>query len=607
MMQMIRSSAGKVMSVIIVGGFLVWMVFGIGMEVTGAAGPRDLGKVNGTAISLEQYRQAVEALTQQARQSTGGRLTAEQQQQIEERAWQELVDDALLRQEMARRGIGVSNDEIAFAAQNIPHPELMQQEIFLTDGRFDLGKYQQFLRGPQASDQVLLQLEQYYRDQIPRSKLFRQVAAGLHVSDTELWRAYQDQNETATVEYVSLDLSKVAPTNPQVSEAEIRRYYDTHPEQFERPRTARFTVALLSTGLTPADDEGTLARVAALRREIEGGADFAEAARRSSQDPSSKDQGGDLGWIRRGQTVAAFDSATFGLPVGQLSQPVRTQFGFHLIQVQERPEGADSAKVRHILLEITKSDDELARIDARADSLEQLAEGGDLERAARAVGATVRQGVTVTETLPVIPGVGSALDALNWAAGEASDKEGPARPVSEVFDGEQALYVVRLEGYSPKGRQSLAEATPQIRQQVILEKKRETAKEVGRQILAAVRGGKTLQQAAQEKGLTVETAGPFTRVDPNTAFGQANAAIGAAFGTPVGQISQPVESTAGVFLVRPTARTQADRRAFDTQKEQMRQTATFRLQQSLYERWMESLRKKAEIQDNRDRVFGRAS
>ena len=607
MMQMIRSKAGKAMSVIIVGGFLVWMVFGIGMEVSGVAGPSDLGKVNGASISLEQYRQAVEALTQQARQSTGGRLTAEQQQQIEERAWQELVDDALLRQEMSRRGIGVSNDEIAFAAQNIPHPELMQQEIFLTDGRFDLGKYQQFLRGPQASDQVLLQLEQYYRDQIPRSKLFRQVAAGLHVSDTELWRAYQDQNETATVEYVSLDLSRVAPTNPQVTEAEVRRYYDTHPEQFERPRTARFTVALLSTGLTPADDEATLARVAALRREIEGGADFAEVARRSSQDPSSKDQGGDLGWIRRGQTVAAFDSAAFALPVGQLSQPVRTQFGFHVIQVQERPEGADSAKVRHILVPIAKSDDELARIDARADSLEQLAESGDLERAARAVGATVRQGVTVTETLPVIPGVGSALDALNWAAGEAADREGPARPVSEVFDGEQALYVVRLEGYSPKGRQSLAEATPQIRQQVILEKKRETAREVGRQILAAVRGGKTLQQAAQEKGLTVQTAGPFTRVDPNTAFGQANAAIGAAFGTPVGQISQPVESTAGVFLVRPTARTQADRRAFDAQKEQMRQTATFRLQQGLYERWLDSLRKKADIEDNRDRFFGRAS
>ncbi len=607
MMQLIRSNAGKVMTIVLFGGFLAWMVFGIGMEVTGAGQPRDLGTVNGTAISIQAYQNAVEQLSQQAREATGGRVTAEQQQQIEERAWQELVDDALMRQEMEKRGIRVSDEEISYYALNVPHPELRQQEIFQSNGQFDLAKYQQFLRGPQANDQVLAQLEAYYRDNIPRRKLFEQIGAGLLVSDAELWREYQDNNETVTVEYVSLDLSKVAPANPQVSAAEIRAYYDAHPKEFERGRSARFTVAYLSSAVTEADRAATLRRVQALREEIAGGADFATVARRESSDQGSRDRGGDLGWIKKGGTVAAFDSAAFSLPVGELSQPVRSEFGYHLVQVQARPEGADSAQVRHILVPEGKSEDELAKLDARADSLEKLATTNGIERAARAVGATLRQGVTVTEELPVIPGVGPALEALNWARSMAGDEEAGPHPVSDVYETEQAVYVVRLEEYHPKGTLTLAEATPAIRQKLIVEKKREQAAAAGRQIVEAVRGGKTLQQAAAEKGLTVQTAGPFTRSGQNPVFGQANAAIGAAFGTPVGQLSQPVATTAGVFLIRPTARTQADRRAFEAQKSQLRQVATYQRQQALYQAWIESARKDAKIKDNRDRLFGRSS
>jgi peptidyl-prolyl cis-trans isomerase D len=608
MMQIIRSNAGKFVTIVIVGGFLIWMVFGIGMEVSGAGGtrPGELGSVNGVPISLETYRLKVEQLTEQARQQTGGRLTPEQQRQLEDRAWEELVNDILLRQEMARRGITVSDAEIAFAAENIPHPQLAQQEIFQTDGQFDIAKYRAFLAGPQASDEIFAQLEGYYRDVIPQAKLQRQVTAGTFVSDAELWRAFRDREEKATVEYVALDLSRLAPGNPQVSQAEIRRYYDEHRDEFERPRTARFTVAYLATAVTEADRMATLAKANALRSEIAQGADFAEVAKRESADPASAPNGGDLGTFRRGAMVAAFDSAVFSLPVGQVSEPVQTEYGYHLIQVQASY--GDSVKARHILLPVQKPETELAKLDARADSLEDLAERRGLEYARRAVGGvTLREGVSVTDQLPYIPGVGSALEALDWAAAEATDRSGPAKPVSPLFEGEQAFYVVRLEGYSPKGTLSLAEATPQITQALILEKKRATARAAGEEIVRAARGGRTLQQAAAAKGLSVQTAGPFSRVDPNPVFGQANAATGAAFGTPIGQVSDVVETTAGLFILRPTARTEADRRAFEGQKEQMRQMETYRLQQQQQARWLDSVRKRARIEDNREEFFGRAS
>ncbi|HEX8691891.1 MAG TPA: peptidylprolyl isomerase [Longimicrobium sp.] len=609
MMQLIRSKAGKFMVVVIVGAFLAWMVFTFGMEVTGAGGgrPGELGSVNGQAITLEAYQAKVQQLQEQLRQQGQARLTAEQQKQLEDRAWDELVNDILVQQEMARRGIGVSDDEIRFAALNIPAPQIAQQEIFLTNGQFDINKYRQFLRS-QASDQVLNDLEQYYRQVIPQSKLQQQIAAGAWVSDAELWRYWQDQNERVTAEYVALDLSnpRVAPGTVQVGEAEIRRRYEEKKDEFKRPESARFTVAYLPTAVTEADRQATLAKARQLRQQILAGADFAEVARRESRDPQSAPQGGDLGTVTRGQMVAAFDSAVWATPAGQVSEPVQTQYGWHLLQVTERTDSA-TAKVRHILLPEQKSDEELARLDARADSLETLAENGRIEQAARAVGATLRQGVTVSESLPYIPGVGPALEALQWASGASRDEEAGAHPVSQLFDGEQALYLVRLESYTPAGAMTLAQATPQIREQLILEKKRAAARQVGQQIVAEVRRGATLQQAAARRGLTVGTVGPFTRNEPNTVFGQASAATGAAFGTPVGRVSDVVETPAGLFIVRPTAHTPADRRAFEAEKEQLRSIVTMRVQQEQLARWMDSVRKRSKIKDNRDKVFGRAS
>jgi parvulin-like peptidyl-prolyl isomerase len=284
---------------------------------------------------------------------------------------------------------------------------------------------------------------------------------------------------------------------------------------------------------------------------------------------------------------------------------VLTQFGYHLLQVTGRT--GDEARVRHILIPMAKSEEELARLDVRADSLVELARQMGIERAARVTGATLRRGVTVSESDPQIQGVGPALEVLNWAAGEAADGEGPANPVSDdAFEAPGAVYIAQLESYQARGRMSQEEAAPQIRRDLILEKKRARAREVGEAIVREVRGGKTLQAAATARGLTVETAGPFTRGEPNQALGQANAAIGASFGTPVGQVSSVVETTTGLFIIRPTQRTTADRKEFEAQKVGQRASTEMRRAQAMLQRYMNDLRNSAEVKDNRDRVFGRS-
>jgi peptidyl-prolyl cis-trans isomerase D len=262
--------------------------------------------------------------------------------------------------------------------------------------------------------------------------------------------------------------------------------------------------------------------------------------------------------------------------------------------------------VRHILLPIKKADQELETIDARGDSLGRLADTQGLERAARSVGAVLRQGVTVTDELPYIPGVGPAMEALNWASSEAKDRTAGPHPLSDVMDGDQALYMVRLESYLPKGTMTLAEAAPAIREQLILTKKRERARAEGERMAQEVRHGRTLQQVAAARGLAVQTTGPFTRLEPNRVFGVASAAVGAAFGTPLNQVSGVVETPAGLFLVRPVARTGASQAEFNRDKAQIRQALTGQLRQQAVPRWLDSARRAAKIRDNRDQILGRS-
>jgi peptidyl-prolyl cis-trans isomerase D len=604
MMRNLREKTKWVMLIVAVA-FVGLMVFEWGMDISGtsiAGQTGELGRVNGEPVTYEAYSAAYQQLYEQARTSVGGaQLTRDQIREIEDRAFNEVVNEILLTQEMRRRGIRVSDREVVQAAQWMPHPDLMQNELFQTNGEFDINKYQQFLSSPAANEQLLMQLEQYYRSTIPRSKLIRQVTAGLFVGDAELWQLWRDQNETAVAEYVQLNVSILVPGDVPVTEREIRTHYDRNREQFQRPATARVTLAYLPK-TSPADTAIALQRARAIRQEIVAGADFAEVARRESQDPGSREQGGDLGTFGRGDMVDEFEEAAFSLPVGQVSEPVESPFGYHLIQVQERT--ADEVRARHILVTFAPSDEMIDRLYTLADSLEALAERGGVQRAARAVNAVLREGVVISGAQSYVPGVGPVTEGLEWVQSEQAASD-PA-DVSPVFETPEAFYVLSVDAYSPAGQIPLAEATPEIRRQLILEKKREEARRIGQQMVAEVRGGKPLEQAAAERGLSVERAGPFTRTGFNPAFGQANAATGAAFGLPLGQVSDVVSTPAALFVVRPVERTDADRQAFEQDRERLRQLALFQLQQEALARWLQGLRQDADIVDRRGTVLTRS-
>ncbi len=599
MMRQMRENTKWIM-LVTAFAFVGLMIFQWGMDASGRSSSQiaggELGTVNGEPVTYEEYNNVYRSLLERQQAQQQEALTASQTRQLEDAAWNQVVSDKILRQELQRRGIKVSQDEIKQAARYSPPPEFYSNEMFQTNGQFDLDKYHRFLASPAADDRLLMQLEAYYRDAIPRSKLFRQVSSGIYLTDGQLWRMYRDRNEKASVEYVSIDPGAVIPDAAvTVTDAEVRKYYDEHQKELERPERARVEVTTLDKTPTSADTAAVLKHAEELRQQIIGGADFADIAKRESADQGSAEQGGDLGTVQRGQTVPPFDSALFSLPIGQVSQPVRTTYGYHIIQVQSRTDS--TATARHILLPIKRQEAAENRLLARADSLEALGESEGLEAAAKDMGLTVRE-LQLSKGTPFLPVVGSVDEGADWAFGTAGVGD-----VSPVFENEQAFYMLSIKSIQPAGVMAFDDIKDALRARVTEQKKLAKAEQLARQIVDDVHGGMSLEEAAHKQNLSVQQAGPFTRTDFVPGLGTANAAIGTAFGLDVNQVSAPITVDGKVVIERVVSRQTADRAAFEAQRSQMREQLTSAMEQARLSQFLQDLKDRAKIVDNRDQVL----
>jgi len=578
--------------------FVALMVFEWGMDITGiSGGGMELGRVGATPVTNDMYQSTYRNLYDQVSRSQVEPVTSQQNREIEDAAWSEVVNQILISQELDRRGIRVTDDEIRQAALFAPPPGFQQERAFQTDGQFDLSKYQQYI-STGAEDIMLLQLEAYYRDIIPRGKLLRQVTSGIQVSDAALWRAFRDENERVEVAFVALDpATRIGDDRVTVSATEVQAYYRQNREDFRVPATASVKLVVMGKAPTGADTVAVRELASSLVGEIAAGSSFEEVASRESSDAGSAQDGGNLGTVLPGQVPAAMDSAIFSGPVGQVQGPIETNFGLHVVRVDNRW-GADSAQARHILIPMQRTDASEMRLLARADSLERMGQNRTLEEVASILGVAVQE-TRLTEEFPLAPGAGFIGEGAEWALEEAAPGD-----VSPVFETQQAFYALELISTTPAGYQSVEEVTGLIEETLRFQKKMELAAEEGARWTEALRSGSTtLEQIASENGLTVNRPDPFTRADFVPGLGRQNAAVGAAFGLADGGFSVPVRTGTNVFILQRLSSTPADRGAFEAVKEQLRFQTVQLIQQQRLDEWLAGLREATRVVDRRREVF----
>ncbi len=602
MMSQMRANMKWIMALTAVT-FVGLMVFGWGMDITGRTGANatggEIGRVNGEPVTYQEWSLTVRNLQEQQQRAASGPLGSAMMKQIEQAAWDQVVMQKLVNQQLNSRGIKVTNEEIREAALYQPPQEFYDNPVFQTDGKFDLNKYHQIMSGPQVDDQLLRQLEAYYREIIPRAKLYEQTTTGAYVSDGELWRMYRDAHESVKVRYIFFDpTTLIADARAPVETRDIEKYYREHKEDYARPAHAKVKFVAIDRSANAADSAAALKRARDIRQQLVSGGDFTALAKANSADSVSAPDSGKVGKFKKGTMAPAFEAASFSLPLNQISEPVLTQFGYHLIKVTART--ADEADVRHILIPINLSEEHEAALLEKADSLEQVAASGKLDQAAQQLGLQLRS-ADVEPAFAFLPGVGQIDEGSSWLFDDAPT----VGELSDVLESPTAYYMLEVVELTEAGTMTLAEATPSIKAKLAQDKKLIEARDIARKALDAIKAGRTLDEAAQSVNLKVQEAGPFTRMDFVPGLGRANAAIGSAFGLKTGQTSDIVEAEGALFIMQTVARTEPTRAEFDAQKEAQQGRIGQLLAQQRWNQYLQAIKEDAKIVDNREQVLKR--
>jgi len=583
-----------------VGGFLLVETSGL-LGRTSITPTTAVAVVNGRDILYSDFQARVQQQIQQQHQQSPGRtLSQDDTHRIENDVFDQMVMELLLAQEYQRRRIIVTDDEIRMYAREQPPEWITNQAELQTNGQFDVNKYHRYLASSYAKQSnLLVGLEQYYRAEVPRQKLFDQIAAGIYVSEADLWRLWQDQRDSVTATFVAFRPTRDPSAAKSIPDADLRAYFDLHKDAFKHPGRAIVSVLEISRTVTAADTVAARAKAVALRAQIVGGAKFEDVANRESADTSGGKNGGVLPRGAKGRFVPEFDKASYALKVGEISQPVLSPFGFHLIRVDEKK--GDTLGLRHILVAITPSDSATSRIDRKADSLATMAGSSEdpskFDAAAKKLGLTPIRVVAI-EDQPAQAGGKVVPSVSAWTFGGARIGE-----TSDLFDDENGYYIARVDSLQAGSLDApdFASVKEEIRERVQTLRDLDALVKQATDFVATV-VPKGVEVAAAARSLRVEHSTAFTRSMFVTGLGQANEAIGAAFGLPVGAVSEPIRTEDAVVVLRVDRRVKADSASWLVQMSTQRQQRLAGMRQQAVQLYLQDLRVSAKVVDKRKSI-----
>jgi len=591
-------------------------VFGSsGLDESGARADA-VATVNGEAVSRRQYQDRFQGYLEMYSRGNQGRLTPELAEQLglPQRVVDELVTEVAVVQRAQQEGLGLSDGEFNAAVHAMRE--------FQDNGRFSMDRYRRFLqaRGVEA--------ERELRRYLTVRKVQRLIVGGVRVTDAEVEQAWGQRREQVRAAWALIELAPLVATatvtdeevaeyleahgdqfrqperrtvqyvtlvpkdfTPRLSDAEVEKYYTEHIEEFETPRQLKASHVLVRVGETggSAAEDRARDKVAEVIARAKAGEEFGKLAREVSEDPGSKDGGGDLGWVSEGMMVPQFEQALFALDKGGLSaEPVRTPFGFHAIKVTDarkasrKPLKEVAPQIRDRLA--AEAADRAAK--ARADEVRPaLRAAADFTAEARKLGLTpVETTMTKLGRPPGMPGGTDTLEetAFGLAIG------GVTPPVNTPA----GWVVLKVTGSIPPGVPPLAEIRDRVTAAVKQSKGDSAAVDRAKQLAAAAEGG-DLKAAARKVGATVGETVRFSRAKPADAL-PADVQL-AALQVPAGTLSAPVKTPRGYYLVRVLERTPAGP-VDPAEREKLQRELTNQKQSNAWERWVLAVRSDSRIE-----------
>ncbi len=562
----------------VLGGML--MIVALSMVVTlipgfGSGTRSDdtvVAEIGKDPITIRQVQNELQALVRNRQ------IPAEMLQVYAPQYIDQMILERAVSYQAGRMGFEVSDAELANTIRDRILPK------FFNNGQLiDKNAYESFLA---ERGMTIPEFENTVRKQILTSRLQNLAMEGVVVTPQEVQQQYEKTKQKVKIDYIAFkadnlkanvkpapeDLKSYYESNKNtymesekrslalliadqekigatinVPEAQLQQAYNSRRDQFRTPERVRVRhILLMTTGKPPEEVAKIKAKAEDLLKQLKAGADFAKLATQYSEDPGSKAKGGEHGWIARGQTVKNFENTAFSLKPGQLSDVISTEYGFHILNVEERQDahtqtfdevkGQLAAELKkQVVFERmqTAMDQARAALQKTPGNLDQIASQYNLE-VVRVEKAGPGQALP---QLGAVPDLDAALGGLK--KGEITQvfqAPGDKLAMAEVVD----VFAAHVQPFN--------EVESKVRDTVATQKAQLLATERANQASTRIKAGEDIRKVAKELGGEVKTSNQFTINDAVEGIGSANI-FSDAFSKPVGTILGPVSAANDTSVV----------------------------------------------------------
>ncbi len=571
---------------------LVFLLLG-SLSVTYAQKKDDkaqIGKIGTKSYSYGEYNNILENYFNFHSARQGGKLSDEDKARLNNQCWEEQIGRYIYDMAIKSRKIKATDAELEREVLRNTPDVIKQIQDLQTNNRFDKAKLEAALKAnPEFRRSVLDYVNQTYQ----YTKLHNVIKSEVKADADSVRRDWIMDNDTADAKIIYFDFAKLTHIN--ASEEEAQEYYQTNLEAYrkENGRTYRYYRFARSVG---ADDSlATKVLVDSLYQRALAGEDFASLASEYSKDPGSAAKGGDLGFFSRGRMVKPFEDAAFNTPVGEVSLPVQSQFGWHIIKVIDKRVngGNEEVQASHILIRIEMSEENVKRIKSESQKLYSTAQITGLVPAAALYDYELSVSDPFLEIDRSIPGIGSDPNLISFAF---NNPPGTLYSVHTAANGD--LYVMEVADslnifHTPFEREKTS-----IMNKLTREKRINHMRDYAVSFALETKPDAYFTKAERDTILVVEVS-KLKKGANIPSIGRADVLVDAILGTDAGNYTSLINNENYWYIAYVSERNKPNPKDWDRQKSDLIRAVEDNLQQQHLNVWYNAEKRKLEIEDKR--------
>ena len=566
----------------------------------------EVGSLNGKPILFEDFNQLVSNEINRMDQQSGRLISDEEREYIRAVVWERLIADLIIQEQILENKIVVGDEEVLFQMKNNPPPFLQNSDAFQSFGRFDLEKYLDAVLNPGQIDWKPIEdfMQNVY---LPSYKLQQYITNSAAISSSDVLEDYKKRFLDYKIEVLHVSDKAIDQDfyngllTDRPSDDELRNIYNENISEYDQPELRYLKYVKWPITSNATDSLRVKLEAEDLIFRLNDGEDFALLANTYTQDPSNSAdpqnlKGGDLGWFNKGQLLPEFEIASFEAEKGSIVGPILTQYGYHVIKVNDKRtvESNEQVNASHILLTIQPgrgTENELKDI-ASIFALEATEFGFFV--LADSLGLEIQDSNGLRKESIFVDNFGVGRSAVNFAF---NNVEGST---SDAIKNDNFYGVFFLDKVDKETVISFEDAKEDLKNEFLSEFKKNHIKTLAESIKDDNQGEMNLSEIYQEnENLEYVAETNSALIGSFESIGKSNFIVGALADAKEGDILGPLPTLRGQAFLRVIDISDVVMSDFEEKKDSIKFSLLIDRQNAIWGNWLQALRENADLKDYR--------